>query len=152
MALICMGSSVSDQCFPLSCLEQARGRVWLSGPEKPCPVCDGDHPGDQKDSGQGVSGCVRHNVAEWGLKDGISAEESIAFAALFEEAGADFVDISGYGYKSFLWGYWGEQLRALEPAAEVRSWLRTIDDPGFIIAQAARIKKAVSIPVIRGGE
>ncbi|HUX17507.1 MAG TPA: NAD(P)-binding protein, partial [Phycisphaerae bacterium] len=94
---------------------------------------------------------VRHNVAEWGLKDGITAEESIAFAALFEEAGADFVDISGYGYKSFLWGYWGEQLRALEPTAEVRPWLRTIDDPGFIIAQAARIKQAVSIPVISGG-
>ena len=94
---------------------------------------------------------IRYNVAEWGLKNGITAEEGIAFAALFEEAGADFLDISGYGYNSFLWGYWGEQLRALEPAAEVRPWLKTVDDPGFIIAQAAHIKKAVSIPVISGG-
>jgi 2,4-dienoyl-CoA reductase (NADPH2) len=94
---------------------------------------------------------IRYNVAEWGLADGITVEEGIAFASLFEEAGADFLDISGYGYKSFLWGYWGEQLRALEPAAEVRPWLRTIEDPGFIVAQAARIKRSVSIPVISGG-
>jgi 2,4-dienoyl-CoA reductase (NADPH2) len=94
---------------------------------------------------------IRYNVAEWGLRDGITADESIAFAAVFEEAGADFLDISGYGYKSFLWGYWGEQLRALPPAAEVKPWLKTIEDPGFIIAQAAQVKKAVSIPVISGG-
>ena len=94
---------------------------------------------------------IRFNVAEWGLKDGITVDEAAAFAMLFEQAGADFLDISGYGYKSFLWGYWGEQLRALEPAPDVRRWLKTIEDPGFIIAQAAEIKKAVSIPVISGG-
>ncbi len=94
---------------------------------------------------------IRYNVAEWGLKDGLTVSESTAFAMLFEEAGADFLDISGYGYNSFLWGYWGEQLRALEPDPEVRRWLKTITDPGFIIAQAAQIKKAVSIPVISGG-
>ena len=94
---------------------------------------------------------IRLNVAEWGLKDGITTEESIAFAKLVEEAGADFLDISGYGYKSFLWGYWGDQLRLLEPADEVRPWLKTVENPGFIVAQAARVKKAVSIPVMSGG-
>jgi 2,4-dienoyl-CoA reductase (NADPH2) len=94
---------------------------------------------------------IRYNVAEWGLKDGITAEEGIAFAKLIEEAGADFLDISGYGYNEFLWGYWSEQLRAMEPSPDVRAWLNTVQDPGFIIAQAANVKKAVSIPVISGG-
>jgi len=94
---------------------------------------------------------IRYNVAEWGLKDGITAEEGIAFAKLIEKAGADFLDISGYGYNEFLWGYWGEQLRALQPPAEVKAWLNTVQDPGFIISQAANVKKAVSIPVISGG-
>jgi 2,4-dienoyl-CoA reductase (NADPH2) len=94
---------------------------------------------------------IRYNVAEWGLNDGITAEEGIAFAKLIEEAGADFLDISGYGYNEFLWGYWGEQLRALQPPPEVRAWLNTVQDPGFIISQAANVKKAVSIPVISGG-
>ncbi|UCC85232.1 MAG: FAD-dependent oxidoreductase [Gemmatimonadota bacterium] len=94
---------------------------------------------------------IRHNVAEWGLKGGITGEEGIAFAKMFEEAGADFLDVSGYGYGDFLWGYWGEQLRALEVAPAVKPWLKTIEDPGFIISQAAHIKKAVSIPVIGGG-
>ena len=94
---------------------------------------------------------IRYNVAEWGLKDGITAEEGVEFARLFEEAGADFLDISGYGYGSFLWGYWGEQLRALDPAPAVRPWLKMIDEPGFIISQAAKVKRAVKIPVISGG-
>ncbi|NIN95239.1 MAG: NADH:flavin oxidoreductase, partial [Anaerolineae bacterium] len=45
---------------------------------------------------------IRHNVAEWGLKRGITGEEGIAFAKMFEEAGADFLDVSGYGYGNFL--------------------------------------------------
>ncbi len=85
------------------------------------------------------------------MKGGITNEEALAFAKAFEAAGADFLDVSGYGYGTFLWGYWGEQLRALEPAPEVKPWLKTVEDPGFIITQAARIKKAVSIPVISGG-
>jgi 2,4-dienoyl-CoA reductase (NADPH2) len=94
---------------------------------------------------------IRYNVAEWGLKDGISAEEGIAFGKLIEEAGADFLDISGYGYNEFLWGYWGEQLNALQPPDEVKEWLDTVQEPGFIISQAAKVKEAVSIPVISGG-
>jgi 2,4-dienoyl-CoA reductase (NADPH2) len=94
---------------------------------------------------------IRINVAEWGLKDGITLEDSIAFSKMFQEAGADFIDVSGYGYGKFMWTYWGEQLRAVEQVPEVTPWLKTIDEPGFIISQAQEIKKMVSIPVISGG-
>src|SRR4030042_5528243 len=69
---------------------------------------------------------------------------------MFEAAGADFLDISCYGYGSFLWAYFAEQLRFL-PAPEVKPWLKTIDKPGLIVTRAENIKKGVSIPVIGGG-
>jgi len=93
---------------------------------------------------------IRYNVAEWGLKNGLTVEDGIEFGKMFEKAGADFLNISGYGYGNYLWGYWGEQLRAFEPAPEVKPWIQTIDDPGFIISQAERVKKAVAIPIICG--
>lgn len=94
---------------------------------------------------------IRYNGGEWGLEEGITAEESQAFGKMFEEAGADFLDISGYCYGSFAWGYWPEQLRFLEPAPEVRPWLKTINRPGFLVTRAEKIKRLVSIPVIGGG-
>lgn len=95
---------------------------------------------------------IRFNGGEWGLEKGITAEESQAFGKLFEEAGADFLDVSGYCYGSFLWGYRPDQLRYLEPAPEVKPWLKTINKPGFLVTRAEKIKKVVSIPVIGGGK
>jgi len=92
---------------------------------------------------------IRYNVAEWGLKDGITVEEGQRIGKLFEAAGADFLDISGYGYGNFLWGYWGDQLGAIEAAPEVRPWLKTVRRPGFIVSQAAKVKKGVSLPAAR---
>lgn len=94
---------------------------------------------------------IRFNGGEWGLEKGITAEESQAFGKMFEEAGADFLDVSGYGYGKFAWGYWPEQLRLLEPTPEVKPWLKTVNKPGLIVTRAEKIKKVVSIPVISGG-
>ncbi len=94
---------------------------------------------------------IRFNGQEWGLDKGITIEDSQAFAKLFEEAGADYLNVTGYGYRSFLWGYWAEQLYYLEPAPEVKPWLKTVKKPGFIVTRAEKIKKLVSIPVISGG-
>jgi 2,4-dienoyl-CoA reductase (NADPH2) len=94
---------------------------------------------------------IRFNGGEWGLEKGITAEESQAFGKMFEEAGADSLDVSGYCYGNFAWGYWPEQLRLLEPAPEVKPWLNTINRPGFLVTRAEKIKRLVSIPVISGG-
>jgi 2,4-dienoyl-CoA reductase (NADPH2) len=93
---------------------------------------------------------IRLNGMEWGLEKGITSEESQAFGKMFEAAGADFLDINGYGYGSFLWAYFAEQLRFL-PDPAVTPWLKTIDNPGLIVTLAENVKKVVSIPVIGGG-
>ena len=94
---------------------------------------------------------IRINGQEWGLPKGITGEDSQEFAKLFERAGADFIDVSGYGYNHFQWGYWGEQLRYLTPESDVKPWLKTIDKPGFLVTQAEKIKSVISIPIIGGG-
>ena len=93
---------------------------------------------------------IRFNGQEWGLKSGLTIGDTQALAKLFEEAGANYLHVSGYGYGSFLWGYWPEQLYHF-PSPEVKPWLKTIEKPGFIVSRAERIKKVVSIPVISGG-
>jgi len=93
---------------------------------------------------------VRFNGQEWGLNNGITIEDSKVFARLFEEAGADYLHISGYGYGGFLWGYWPEQLNYL-PSPEVKPFLKSVKTPGFIVSAAEKIKQMVSIPVISGG-
>lgn len=95
---------------------------------------------------------IRINGGEWGLKNGITAEESQEISILLEEAGADFLDVSGIGYEpDYGFFLFPEQLLYPEPVDSARLLARKIRRPGLEVTRAEAIKKAVSIPVIAVG-
>ena len=101
--------------------------------------------------GQDFSVGIRFNGGEWGLEKGITAEESQGFGKIFEEAGADYLHISGFGYGPFIFANYPEQLLYPEPSKEVVSLARKVRKPGVLVTRAEPIKKVVSIPVIGVG-
>ena len=105
----------------------------------------------KKTVGQDFSLGIRFNGGEWGLEKGITAEESQGFGKIFEEAGADYLHISGYGYGPFAWLHYPEQILFPEPSNEVISLAKKIRKPGALVTRAEQIKRVVSIPVIGVG-
>lgn len=89
---------------------------------------------------------VRMNGKEWGDKLGTSNEEAIEFAKIFEKAGADYLQVSAYGYGAFVDSYCPDFVTYPEPAEIAKSFVKRIP-AGALIPEAAAIKKAVSIPV-----
>jgi len=41
---------------------------------------------------------IRMNGEEWGADKAITSEESQGMAKIFEEAGADYISVTGYGH------------------------------------------------------
>lgn len=90
---------------------------------------------------------ARINGEEWGHEQGITPEESRAFARILESAGLDYVNVTGWGYGrgAYGWMHFPEQLLYPEPAVPLAKAVRS---PGVNTRSAAGIKAAVSIPVI----
>jgi len=101
--------------------------------------------------GQDFPVSVRMNGAEYGADRGTTSEESQGLARILQEAGADAIDVSAYGY-----GY-GAYSRLITPEQAFRPeppehLAKTLDGSrngkGAFVPLAAAIKKVVSIPVI----
>lgn len=101
--------------------------------------------------GQDFPLSVRMNGAEYGSDKGTTSEESQGIARILQDAGADAIDVSSYGY-----GY-GEYSRLITPEQAFRpeppkNLAKTLDGSrngaGAFVPLAAAIKKVVSIPVI----
>lgn len=87
---------------------------------------------------------------EYGLPKGTNLHDACGFAQISEQAGADAIQIRGYGYKKYESIHPGpEQLmrpKPVNPLPEDLDWSR--DGAGAFVPLAAAVKKVVSIPVI----
>jgi len=101
--------------------------------------------------GQDFPISIRMNGAEYGADRGTTSEESQGLARILQDAGADAIDVSAYGY-----GY-GEYSRLITPEQAFRPeppkhLAETLDGSrhgaGAFVPLAAAIKKVVTIPVI----
>ena len=88
---------------------------------------------------------VRMNGREWGDPLGTTSGEAVGFAKLFEAAGANYLQVSGYGYGPFWMAAFPDYVSVLGPP-DVKPFTDLIPN-GALIPDAARIRKAVSIPV-----
>lgn len=89
---------------------------------------------------------IRMNAREWGPDTAITLEEGVEFARMFEAAGADFIQSSGYGYG--IYDHCALPDLVLYP--EIPESAGTFADSipsGALIPAAAAVKRAVSIPV-----
>jgi len=94
---------------------------------------------------------VRMNGMEWGVKKGITSEESQAIAKILEEAGADYIHVSGFGYGNRSFRSIPDQWLYPEPLGEMKPFMETFKKLGMFISAAEAIKKVVSVPVIGVG-
>lgn len=88
---------------------------------------------------------VRMNGREWGDPLGTTNEEAIAFARMFEAAGANYLQVSAYGYGAYWMAAFPDYVDVLGPP-DVKTFTAHIQT-GALIPDAAAIRKAVSIPV-----
>ncbi|MFC1992596.1 FAD-dependent oxidoreductase [Chloroflexota bacterium] len=94
---------------------------------------------------------VRINGEEFGVANGITSEESVAIAKLLEEAGADYISVSGFGYGERPWKYIPDHCLYPEPMDYMKPFIKRFKKPGILIPAAEAIKKVVSVPVIGVG-
>ncbi|MEJ5201663.1 MAG: NAD(P)/FAD-dependent oxidoreductase [Anaerolineales bacterium] len=88
---------------------------------------------------------VRMNGREWGDPLGTTNEEAIAFAKMFEAAGANYLQVSAYGYGPFWMAAFPDYVAVMGPP-DVKSFVDRLPD-GALIPDAAEIRKAINIPV-----
>ncbi len=94
---------------------------------------------------------VRINGAEYGTALGTTSEESQGIAALLEQAGADYIHVSAYGYGPFGGANYPDQVFYPEPPEQARELAGKLNRPGGLVPLAHAIKRAVSVPVIAVG-
>lgn len=82
---------------------------------------------------------------EWGHELGTTPEEAAQFAKMFEHAGADYLQLSTWGYGDFLWCAMPELIMYPEPAKVAQPFVDRIPT-GALIPESEVVKKAVSIP------
>lgn len=90
---------------------------------------------------------VRINGSEWGIKNGITIEDSTEIARILEENGADYLDVSALGAGLYNDTRFPEMILYPEPPEPVAEKIKA----GLLVPAATAIKKAVSIPVITVG-
>jgi len=88
---------------------------------------------------------VRMNGREWGDPLGTTNEEAIAFAKLFEAAGANYIQVSAYGYGAYWMAAFPDYISVMGPP-DVKPFTDQINQ-GALVPDAAMIRKAVHIPV-----
>ncbi len=89
---------------------------------------------------------VRMSAVELGTLLGTTNEEAIEFAKMFEKAGADYIQSSGYGYNQYYVCWAPDQMVYPEAPKELKNFVKRIPE-GALIEYAENIKKAISIPV-----
>lgn len=77
---------------------------------------------------------IRMDGREFGLEEGITTEEGLELARMFEEAGVDAINVSGYG--GIRGGFYDAPI---------------VYPPGNLVSLAEGIKRVVNIPVIAVG-
>ena len=93
----------------------------------------------------------RMNGEEWGLEKGITTVESQGFGKIFEEAGADYLSVTGFSFGRPPFWQFPEMILYPETAPQLTLLAGEIKKPGVLIKGAAAIKKVVSIPVMGVG-
>lgn len=88
---------------------------------------------------------VRMNGREWGDPLGTTNEEAIAFAKMFESAGANYLQVSGYGYGAYWMAAFPDYVKVMGPP-DVKPFTDKLSS-GALIPDAAAIRKAINIPV-----
>lgn len=90
---------------------------------------------------------------EYGLENGISLEDSCGIAQIVEKAGADAIQVRGYGYKEYEFIHPGpEQLfypEPIDPLPLELDWGR--NGAGAFVPLSVAFKNVVSVPVIAVG-
>lgn len=89
---------------------------------------------------------VRMSAVELGHPLGTTNAEAVEFAKMFEKAGADYIQSSGYGYNEFMICWAPEQVVYPEIPPTAKEFASRVEK-GALLSYAANIKKAVKIPV-----
>jgi 2,4-dienoyl-CoA reductase (NADPH2) len=105
----------------------------------------------KKSVGQDFPVGIRINAREWGHEKGITNEEGQEFAVLFQEAGADYISVTGFGYGPYLNVNHPPFIMYPKPEKEVMPLVKLIKKPGIFVPAAEAIKKRITIPVIVSG-
>jgi 2,4-dienoyl-CoA reductase (NADPH2) len=96
---------------------------------------------------------VNFNAVEYGLPDCTTLEEGLAFAKIFEKAGADAILGRSHGYGNITMDIiWPERLFIPEPPEPLPKdcdWSH--HGAGALVPIAAAIKKVVSVPILISG-
>jgi 2,4-dienoyl-CoA reductase (NADPH2) len=95
---------------------------------------------------------ARINGAEYGIKDGITSEESQGFSRILEEAGADAIHVSAWGFNDYSRIHTPEIVFYPEaPDLLAENIDGRNHGAGALVPLSTAIKKGVSIPVIAVG-
>lgn len=95
---------------------------------------------------------IRMNGGEYGIDTGTTAAEGQQIAKIFEAAGADYIDVSAFGYGAYSRFVVPEQVFFPEPPKPFSSELDgSKNGAGALIPLAAGVKEVVSVPVIAVG-
>lgn len=94
---------------------------------------------------------VRMNGREYGAKGAIVIEEAMENAKAFESAGAQFIDVAGYGYGEAPFRYCPDYFPYPEPEEFMKPYMEVWKGKGLWTDSASHIKKVVSVPVMTAG-
>ncbi|MEI8132644.1 MAG: NAD(P)/FAD-dependent oxidoreductase [Leptolinea sp.] len=88
---------------------------------------------------------VRMNGREWGDPLGTTNAEAIEFAKMFETAGANYLQVSSYGYGAFWMAAFPDYVKVMGPP-DVKPFTDNLVS-GALIPDAAAIRKSINIPI-----
>lgn len=94
---------------------------------------------------------IRMNGREYGAKKGITLEEAVENAQAFEAAGAQFLNVAGYGYGTMPFRYCPDYFPYPEPEDFMEPYMDIYRHKGLWTDSAGYVKKVVHVPVITAG-
>ncbi len=103
--------------------------------------------------GQDVPVGILINGAEYGIKDGLTIEETQGLAKIFEKGGFDYISVRVFGYMDYYDLHLPDSIFYPEPPKPMPKPLDiSHGGAGISVPVATAIKKVVSIPVITVGK
>jgi len=107
----------------------------------------------KKKVGQDVPIGILINGAEYGIKDGLTVEETQEFAKIFDKAGFDYISVRVFGFLDYWDLHLPDSIFYPEPPERMPKPLDLKHGgSGISVPVAAAIKKVISIPVISVGK
>ena len=94
---------------------------------------------------------IRMNGREYGAKNGITIEEAMENAKAFQDAGAQFLNVAGYGYGTMPFRYCPDYFPYPEPEDFMKPYMDVYRHKGLWTDSASYIKKVARVPVITAG-